>query len=245
MRRNRYLLASVGGLAAAASGSALAADLPPPEKVPAAPAPAAAPSWEGFYLGLNAGAAWESVNATGQLYTSAGASFPPALRTTTFIGGGQIGYNWQLQEFAYGLEADFSGLSHGMFDSPDGRSFLSSKTSWVATLRARAGITFLDNFAYVTGGVAFAQISNTVNAGDPGGLPNVKSDTNTRAGWVFGGGVEHMLTSHWTIGGEVLAYGFGHDTAVAPSFGFPTSRFKATTFSNQIVVARGKLNYKF
>jgi outer membrane immunogenic protein len=244
MSRKRYLLASVGSLATATSGGALAADLP--LKAPA-PVPVAAPSWEGLYIGLNAGAAWEHVNASGQLYTSAGSAFPQALHTTTFIGGGQIGYNWQLPNFAYGLEADYSGLSgHGMFDSPDGRSFLSSKISWVATLRARAGITFWDDFAYLTGGVAFAQISNTVNAGDPGGLPNVKSDTNTRAGWVFGGGIEHMLSAHWTVGAEVLSYGFGHDTAQAPSASNGgTPRLKATTFSNQLVVVRGKLNYKF
>jgi outer membrane immunogenic protein len=244
MSRKRYLLASVGSLAAATSGGALAADLP--LKTPA-PVPVAAPSWEGLYVGVNAGAAWEGVNATGQVYTSAGAAFPPALRTTAFIGGGQIGYNWQLPNFAYGVEADFSGLpGNGMFDSPDGRSSLSSKTSWVASLRARAGITFSDTFAYVTGGVAFAQISNTVNAGDPHGLPNVKSDTNTRTGWVFGGGIEHMLTAHWTLGAEVLAYGFGNDTAQAPSVtGSGASNFKATKFTNQLIVARGKLNYKF
>ena len=51
-----FLLASAGGLAAA-SGSAQAADLP----VKAAMAAPVAVNWTGWYAGLHAGGAWQSI----------------------------------------------------------------------------------------------------------------------------------------------------------------------------------------
>ena len=57
-RHKGYLLATASGVAAAAaSGGAQAADMA--MKAPPPPAPVAAPSWAGFYVGLNTGAAWQ------------------------------------------------------------------------------------------------------------------------------------------------------------------------------------------
>ena len=96
-----FLLASAGGLAAA-SGGAQAADLP----VKAAMAAPVAANWTGFYAGLHAGGAWQTMNVTN----------PDGIRVfepsaSSFLGGGQIGYNWQHGNFVYGVEADISGLS--------------------------------------------------------------------------------------------------------------------------------------
>lgn len=249
-----YLLATAAGsVAAAAAGGAQAADMP--IKAPP-PAPIAAPSWAGWYVGLNAGAAWEHVHAAGQFYTAAGTAFPTALDGTRFIGGGQIGYNWQNGNFVYGLEADLSGLSRGLYDLVPVASgaVLSSKINWVSTLRARAGLALAgSNLAYLTGGLAVAKIQNTVNAGVPGDLPNLKSESRTRAGWAAGGGWEHMLTSNWIVSAEALWLGFGHSTAYAPSVpgagccygGAPTNSPKGTTFNNRAVIARMKVDYKF
>ncbi len=98
-----------------------AADMP--LKAPQ-PAPVATPMWAGWYVGLSAGGAWESnyfdcVNCT---------DFPAQVDGThkgsAFIGGGQIGYNWQQGMFVYGLEGDISGLT---------------KTSGTYVTRARDG----------------------------------------------------------------------------------------------------------
>src|SRR5271169_333539 len=105
----RILLTSAGAMAL--TGAALAADLPihapPPLYVPP-------PSWTGFYAGLNAGGTWTGVKsldmATVDVFGNpalggavVAAATSAALATTSvplhstagFIGGGQIGYNYQ------------------------------------------------------------------------------------------------------------------------------------------------------
>ena len=84
-----------------------AADMP--LKAPQ-PAPVATPMWAGWYVGLSAGGAWES-NYWFRDCTDLPAQDNGTHKGSAFIGGGQIGYNWQRGNFVYGLEADISGLT--------------------------------------------------------------------------------------------------------------------------------------
>src|SRR3974390_1275525 len=114
MKSRTYLLATASGIAAAAAaGGAQAADMP--MKAAPAPIPPAAPSWTGFYIGGNLGAAWQQAHSAGTGY---GVTCCPTLELfpisnstthTGLIGGGQIGYNWQNGSAVYGVEADISG----------------------------------------------------------------------------------------------------------------------------------------
>lgn len=95
------------------SSAAVAADMP----VKAKPLPAVMPAWTGFYVGLNAGYAWGNSDPTlagnplvSPFFFSALTGSPPNLRPAGFIGGGQIGYNWQHDRWVFGAEVDFSGL---------------------------------------------------------------------------------------------------------------------------------------
>src|SRR5664279_800008 len=116
----RILLSSAGALAL--TGAAFAADLPsrapPPVYVPPPPLF----SWTGFYAGLNAGYHWggSSYSFIGTdtdgagLGTALGAGAilsPAAHGSNGFIGGGQIGYNYQIQSFVLGLEVDIDGAT--------------------------------------------------------------------------------------------------------------------------------------
>src|SRR5215470_19906707 len=105
MRKKGFLIATSAGFAAAAAPGAQAADLP--IKAPRYIEPAA--SWEGWYAGVHAGVAWQKTDANifepGDTFDLASASFSK----TGFIGGGQIGYNWQHGNFVFGLEGDISG----------------------------------------------------------------------------------------------------------------------------------------
>jgi outer membrane immunogenic protein len=123
----RILLASAG--AAALTGVALAADLPPRAPPPVFLPPPLIYSWTGFYAGLNAGYEWSASNsvdvATANLFNEAGAmgmTYGPAaaagasgnlpLQTGGFIGGGQIGYNLQFaNSWLVGIEADIQGIA--------------------------------------------------------------------------------------------------------------------------------------
>src|SRR5581483_7535178 len=66
-------------------------------------APAPTWSWTGFYLGLEGGGGWartrqaDTVGVTSGNYNQSGGLI-----------GGTIGYNWQLNNIVFGLEADMS-----------------------------------------------------------------------------------------------------------------------------------------
>src|SRR5262245_12224521 len=63
-----------------------------------APAPYSAFSWAGLYAGANLGGQFASVSNSGA-------------NPAGFMGGLQVGYNWQTGQFVYGVEGDiqFSG----------------------------------------------------------------------------------------------------------------------------------------
>ena len=238
-----FLLASAGGLAAA-SGGAQAADLP----VKAAMAPPVAADWTGFYAGLHAGGAWQNMNLTNSGYAGNSTS------ASSFIGGGQVGYNWQHGNFVYGVEADISGLSKG-FRGPDVTTKttpltgIKSDINWLSTYRVRAGLAVGDTMAYMTGGLAIGGVRQAFSPhglGFPFGA--TKSESKTKVGWAFGGGVEHMWTRNWTIGLEAMFVDLGTSTvnATENSTGAVfTDGFKRTKFHNTAVIGRVKVNYKF
>src|SRR3984893_1582398 len=99
-------------VAAALSGSAFAADLPP-RSYAKAPAMAPAGNWSGLYVGGNLGYGWGDGNTD--------VSFLPTpqqsgvnnttlrARSSGVIGGAQLGYNWQIGSLVTGLEADIQG----------------------------------------------------------------------------------------------------------------------------------------
>jgi outer membrane immunogenic protein len=108
---------------------ALAADMNP---APVYRAPVAVPvvpifAWTGFYIGGTAGGAWLNGSVTEQSSIfcnplvvgcpAAGSALAAALtgssssKPSGFIGGGEVGYNWQAGAWVYGLETDISGAS--------------------------------------------------------------------------------------------------------------------------------------
>src|SRR5262249_53760704 len=95
--------------------SAFAADMG------AQPVPPPAPiyNWTGWYVGVNAGASMGKVKtdfsvtpfiSLGVFPLSPGLGFSDTGQPDGFIGGGQIGYNWQYSPLiVVGFEADFQG----------------------------------------------------------------------------------------------------------------------------------------
>jgi outer membrane immunogenic protein len=103
----------------ASVSSVMAAEMP----VKAAPAPIAAPTWTGWYVGVNAGGVWGNTDpglivqdALGGYFTfgipgqaanlAAVEAANPSFRNSGFTAGGQVGYNFQSGIFVYGGEAD-------------------------------------------------------------------------------------------------------------------------------------------
>jgi outer membrane immunogenic protein len=78
----------------------------------APPPPVYAPppfSWTGFYLGGNIGGAWAHRDVPD---TFLGVDFGSGNDRGVFIGGGQLGYNWQIGYAVLGIEADFDGAAN-------------------------------------------------------------------------------------------------------------------------------------
>ena len=101
----RGLNAHLAALAVAATlgTAAHAADLPA-RMAPPAPVMAAVPvfTWTGFYVGVNAGYGW---NTNDDDVVINGATYEVD-DEGGFVGGGQIGYNYQIGSFVVGLETD-------------------------------------------------------------------------------------------------------------------------------------------
>jgi outer membrane immunogenic protein len=186
----KILLASVAlfGFAGAAS----AADLPM-RAAPPAPIIAAAPifTWTGFYVGVNAGYGWS--NNDFDVVDLADEDDDGG-----FVGGAQVGYNYQIGSFVVGLEGDIQYADFGSefsFDSDldgdiDGDDDVFDNGDWFGTVRARAGVAFDRALIYATGGFAFADDST---------------------GWTVGGGVEYAFTNNLSAKVEGLYVNLDND----------------------------------
>jgi outer membrane immunogenic protein len=239
----RTALASVGALAL--TGAALAADLRAPPPVILPPPPIF--TWTGFYVGLNAGGTWSNsarenttavplfaapTFATELTLSSALATTSVPISTSGFIGGGQIGYNYQFaNNFVAGIEADIQGVAASnrtdtVFGSgvPVGfpaETINSTVTAreridYIGTVRGRLGFTITPTFlVYGTGGLAYGGVNSSVAisqqnlpAGSTIGAPfsSFGSLSNTRVGWTAGGGLEWLFAPNWSVKVEYLYY---------------------------------------
>ncbi|MGL4288463.1 MAG: outer membrane protein [Phreatobacter sp.] len=206
----KKLIIAAAALAGLAS-SAQAADLGV-QRV-AVPAAILAPvfNWTGFYVGLNAGVGIANTN----LGTLSGGALPGS--GTGFVGGAQVGYNYQINNFVLGVEGDFGYFGvRRSFDTGLGVGLFSGywKTNWDASIRARAGVAIDRLLLYVTGGVAFADFGAGTSFG--GAALLVNSTNQTRVGWTIGGGAEYAFTPNWTVRGEYLYSNYGNKDIFGP-----------------------------
>ena len=172
---------------------------------PIAPAPeimSTTYDWSGLYIGAHAGYFFGGANL-GFLPPAAAGGLD--VDTDGFAGGGQVGYNWQIDRFVVGGEADISWADlEGSQAIPGGT--VSTRADWLSTVRARAGIAFDRVMIYGTGGVAFTSMETAV-AGPLG----FASDKNSLTGWAAGGGVEWAITDDLSLKGEYLYVDFGDE----------------------------------
>jgi outer membrane immunogenic protein len=255
------------GLASHALGADLAVRPPPEVVVPVAP------TWTGFYVGVNGGWGWtNSNNGNGTLTltdTVGGALFSPVTiasanhNAESAIFGGQIGYNLQAGSWVFGVEgdvdgADIRGSQAIVFPGSSllgagGNGFLTQKQEWLASARARIGYTADRGMIYFTAGGAWTNVQlggGATIAGIGGGTP-IAGDTaspfsinTTRSGYVIGGGYERMIDANWLVRAEYLYYGF--TGAVGGSNAFPVLPAVVTvnTQNFNTSVARIGISYK-
>jgi outer membrane immunogenic protein len=133
---------------------------------------------------------WSNVSLTGERVNNDG---------NTFIGGGQIGYNWQISHFILGLEGSLSGTN------PVGNAIsivdpaFSYRTSVHAlgTVTGRVGFAAQRVLIYAKGGWA---IGRDEFSGHIQTTNDSFSIANTKNGWTVGTGFEFMFWNGWSAG---------------------------------------------
>jgi outer membrane immunogenic protein len=233
--------AFIGGTAFAAGTivcicSAQAADLPR-ARAPAPVAPVAyvppVYNWSGFYVGGNLGAGFADSSWTDP-FTGAHDTFNKG----GFIGGGQVGANWQINALVLGVEGDFdwTGIKASGHDSVG--NAIGTNTQWTSTVTGRVGAAFDRLLVYAKGGVAFAHDNDSLNT--IGGA--AASASLTRTGWTAGAGLEYAFAQNWSAKIEYDYLGFGSETVNLPTAAFPTY---STGASLNIQEVKAGINFKF
>lgn len=213
MKLNRIVTIAAGSLLAT---SAFAADVISYEPTPIF-------SWTGGYVGLNAGyGGGKAKHPFDSWYDDGDAIYRESgslnLTSSGFLGGAQIGYNYQIGQLVVGIETDIQGAnvkgegSISMSDM-DGNSLnarLGTKLDWFGTVRARMGVSATDRFmVYGTGGLAYGRTTSFVRGTSYDAWWDETDSFNesvkkTKGGWTIGAGAEYAITNNVTFKTEYL-----------------------------------------
>jgi outer membrane immunogenic protein len=250
--------------------SALAADLPARTYTKAPVYADPGYNWSGFYIGGNIGYSWGRSSDTSSLSNGAGTVLFTSAGSSNLdgvVGGGQAGYNWQMQNWVWGLEADIQGTDeHGsrgftcgtsictppvggflalVIPGPAVSATLDQKIDWFGTVRGRIGVLASPKvLLYVTGGLAYGEVASSATIGALSPL----SATDTKAGYTVGAGIEGAIGGNWTAKLEYLYVDLGRvsgsfaTTIPALGGGTLTSSYSSRITDN---VLRVGVNYKF
>ena len=268
----RFHAAAFLVVATALPAPLLAADLGDSYSGPLKDAPiAAAPySWSGPYIGVHGGYGWgnSSIRDGGtNLYSGTGnKSIPPygafscgpaltgnycntpfELDPKGWLGGMQLGANWQQDHLVLGIEGDlgYLGVSNDyvLIRPFNDRDYGSVEYGFYGTATGRLGYAFDRSLVYAKGGLALAHIEDRGYDLDLKGGSFQKyqgseaSKSGTETGWVLGGGIEHALSDRLTLKAEYLYMDFGSATS-------RSSDGDIYKYDNQLHTAKIGLNYR-
>ena len=249
------LRGSIALAAVAFAGQVHAADAPTPLKAVSYAAPW---SWTGFYVGGQIGGTAGQSTYSDPFGTSI---YGDKVTTPGFFLGADVGYNFQVDKWVFGVEADanwlssdgtntcfaYSGtyVSSSCHSKPDAFGTLTGRIGYAA---GAAGHTLL----YGKGGAAWVHNNSEINVDNlyygfvPQPAPT--SLSNTKLGWTIGAGVEQALTPAWSLKFEYDYLRFaGSNIATGPSVIFPPLSFPAgstTSMTESFHVMKLGLNYR-
>lgn len=186
-------------LMAGVATSAFAADLPTRKGPPPAPVYYAPPfSWTGFYVGINGGGAFTDVR--GNQFIGGGSVFG---NPSGGMVGGQIGYNYQMNQLVLGVEAslDWADLNKGRTFA-DGSSD-NLRVDSIGNVLARVGWAYDRTLFYVAGGYAGGDVHAGAFNDTVTGL-SYPGNSAWQSGYAVGGGIEYAITNNVSVKGEYL-----------------------------------------
>ena len=254
------------------TGAAVAADaLVPVYKAPVYKAPVATPSpvfsWTGLYVGVHGGATWSNTDwfyPADALNSVAVLPVGPPFNVSSgghsassWLAGGQIGYNYQIKNWVLGAEAEFSWTNlQGSNIDPTSANINHTKTDFVATMGGRFGYAWdrLLLFGKAGGAWAHDKFFDTATAPLTSGtfpafpitLPAGSLEdqaTLNRFGLMLGGGVEYALTPNWSVKAEYEYLDFGRKRVTLSPAAAGLAPFDAD-IRQRIQLAKVGINYK-
>ena len=261
----KLLLAGASLVALAAATPASAADLRP-MAAKAPPMAAFVPfSWTGFYVGFNAGYGFSDENKveTRGIDLINGANVAAGLRprfvelnSEGFIGGLQLGYNWQFNNVVFGLETDiqYTDFQDSISVRTGALGVLRNDyfqdLQYLGTFRGRLGLAFDRALIYVTGGLAYGGVENGADFYNAAGaLAFSGRQDDIRVGYTVGAGLEYAFTNNISLKAEYLYYDLGdEDVRIGVQAPFTAAAIGAGYFSefrNDGHIIRGGINFKF
>ena len=160
-----------------------------------------------------------------------------------FIGGGQLGVNYQFSNIVLGAEWDFDWTSldatgNGRFVPGVGTLQGSANTRWISTLAARFGLV-LNNGVLLYGKAGGGWVDNNATISNLTTGASI-SASNRNSGWVVGAGVEWAIAGNWSAKLE-------YDFLKLDDLTFGPGPFLGNTFtaSREIQMFKVGLNYRF
>ena len=193
--------------------------------VKAPPPPPPIFSWTGFYIGGNIGGAWSNNRWTDTVFLT---NFNNG-NNGVFIGGGQIGGNYQVGQFVIGGEWDFDWAANNNNSAAIGipgvgAIAVTSNNRWITTVAARFGFTVDRWLVYGKGGAGWVGNNNltvtnlatgvSLTCGTFTTLTNCGNNTD---GWLAGVGVEYAFANNWTVKFEYDYLGLGNRNLFIPA----------------------------
>jgi outer membrane immunogenic protein len=208
-------------------------------------------SWTGFYLGINAGYGFsadeQSVLNVETIQTAPifinGAGLFGTLDPAGAFGGVQIGHNFQVGSWVWGIEADLQGgdisdESRGTVNNflPGLNATLDTKlqVGWFGTLRGRLGFAAGQTLIYGTGGFAYGSVKHSMRFVDNFGFTGQDTSSDARVGYTVGGGIEHAFSCCWSLKVEYQYINLGDEDYKAPLL-FTAGGGAATAFRENTV----------
>jgi outer membrane immunogenic protein len=247
----RALIASVAFIAL---GTAVAGAADMPVKAPSPPPPPVF-SWTGFYIGANIGGAWADNRWNDTLFLT---SFNNN-NSGVFIGGGQIGGNYQVGQFVIGGEWDFDWAGNNNNNSGTsvviptvGSILVTNNNRWITTVAARFGFALDHLLLYGKAGGGWVGNNNltvtnltTGVSFTCGTFSTLTSCGSNTGGWLAGAGVEYAFTNNWTVKFEYDYLGLGNRTFVIPATAPFLGGDTFTSGNRNISMVKVGVNYLF
>jgi outer membrane immunogenic protein len=214
MKAKAVLLSGI--CAVALSTSAMAADLPMPTKAPPVPVPQF--SWSGCYVGGNLGYGHESRDWNGTATVTPSTFLTQKTSGSGFVGGGQLGCNYQAGNWVFGIEGmvDGSTINQSNAVAAIPGALLIDKITSFETLTGRLGWAVDRGLIYIKGGAAWDQTSGTINGSAVGAAGQSETHTLDNTGWVVGAGLAYAFAPQWSVRVEYDYMGFTNRTVQYP-----------------------------